>query len=155
MRPTFFPGHELRERREELGLSVYEAFRKTRVPANYIEALERGDLPALPSSCYATGFLKTYCEFLGLEAERYVDNLRACLRPSVVRFLRRENRSELRLPAWVNDAAAWAVITVLVLLAWVTYAVVVQPQAEPVHQRVEAGTLELPPSVPSGENPGF
>jgi hypothetical protein len=75
--PTF-PGSELRARREELGFSIYEAFRKTRVPANYIEALEQGDILNLPATCYAAGFLKTYCEFLGLNPE--VPRVRASFR---------------------------------------------------------------------------
>ena len=37
-----FPGEALRERREDLGLSTAEVFRKTRIPMGYIDSLERG-----------------------------------------------------------------------------------------------------------------
>ena len=143
MRQTSFPGHELRERREELGISVYEAFRKTRVPAEYIEALERGDLHRLPVACYALGFLKTYCQFLGLGPERYLDCFRACSRPSMMRFLRRDENEEFHLPSWVQEAVTWAVITAVVVLGWLTYSMVVQPQVDTADKRVEAGTVEM------------
>ncbi len=144
--PTF-PGHTLRERREELGFSVYEAFRKTRVPVNYIEALEAGDVLALPATCYAAAFLKSYCEFLGLNPERYVDTFRACARPSVTRFLRGSEEERFKAPAWFQDFVTWAVITAVILLSWITYSVVFKPQSDAPDKRVQAGTIELPPSI--------
>ena len=147
MKQTSFPGEELRARREELGLTVYEAFRRTHVPANYIEALERGDVQALPAPCYAVGFLKSYCEFLGLDADRYVDSFRACFRPSVVRFLTREGDNR-KPPAWLHDLMTWAVITAMLVLGWVTYTVVFQPQAQNPDKRVDAGSvgIQQPPA---------
>ena len=154
MKPVSFPGIELREHREALGLSIYEVFRKTHVPANYIEALERGDIHALPATCYAAGFLKTYCQFLGLNPDRYVDSFRACSRPSVVHFLRRQQEKGFQAPAWMHDFLTWAVITAVVLLAWITYSVVFQPQADAPAKRVAAGTMEVAPP-PSGPRAGF
>jgi cytoskeletal protein RodZ len=148
MKPIAFPGHELREQREELGLSVYEVFRKTRVPANYIEALERGDVQALPSACYTTGFLKTYCQCLGLDPDRYVDSFRACLRPSVTRFPGRERDQERGTPAWLQDVTTWAIVMAIVLLGWITYTVVIRPHPDDVDQRVQATTVDLTPPVP-------
>ncbi len=142
MKQASFPGGELRARREELGVTVYEAFRRTHVPANYIEALERADIHALPATCYAVGFLKSYCEFLGVESERYVDSLRACVRPSVVRFLAREG-SATRPPAWLQDLVAWAAVMAILLLGWVTYTVVFQPQTQNPNKRVDAGPMEV------------
>jgi cytoskeletal protein RodZ len=149
MRQASFPGGELRARREELGITVYEAFRRTHVPANYIEALERADVQALPATCYAVGFLKSYCEFLGLEEDRYVDSFRACVRPSVVRFLARKGDPP-RPPAWLNDLMTWSVVTSILLLGWITYTVVFQPQAQNPDKRVDAGTVELQPP-PAGQ----
>jgi cytoskeletal protein RodZ len=142
MKPASFPGGELRARREELGISVYEAFRRTHVPVNYIEALERADVQALPAACYAVGFLKSYCEFLDLDAERYVDSFRACVRPSVVRFMAREGQRS-RPPAWVQDLMTWAAVIGILLLGWVTYTVVFQPQAQNPSKRVDAGPVEI------------
>jgi cytoskeletal protein RodZ len=156
MRQTSFPGSELREQREKMGLSVYEAFRKTRVPGNYIEALERGQVHALPATCYGVGFLKTYCLFLGLNPDRYVDSFRACSRPSAVRFLRAKNGgATFRTPDWVHDAMTWAVVTAVLLLGWVTYSVVFQPSQDNADRRVEAGTVDLVAPPPQIEDAGL
>ena len=72
MKQTGFPGHELREQRQELGLSPSDVYRKTRIPMRYLSAMEEGDVSSLPPMCYAQGFVKTYCAFLGLDAERYL-----------------------------------------------------------------------------------
>jgi len=150
MKQTSFPGEELRARREQLGLTIYEAFRKTHVPSAYIEVLERGDVQALPAPCYAVGFLKSYCEFLGLESERYVDSFRACFRPSVVRFIARKGYV-YRPPAWLHDLATWAVVMALLVLGWVTYTVVLRPEAQIPDKRVDASTVGIQP--PPAEQP--
>jgi len=151
MRRTSFPGGELRARREEMGLNVYEVFRRTRVPAHYIDALERGDLRALPVSCYSVAFLKTYSEFLGLDADRYVDTFRACSRPSAMRFLRRKADPELRVPAWMHELMTWAAVLAILALGWITYNVVFHPQADVASRRVDAETVQT--ASPPG--PGF
>lgn len=141
---TTFPGNDLRQRREGLGVSIYEAYRNTRVPVKYIESIERGDVGSLPGECYSVGFLRTYCQFLELDPEPYVDTLRACSRPAPPRFPRSRADLERRAPAWMQDLMTWAVITAVILLGWVTYAVVFRPQAEVTDNRVDAGTIETP-----------
>jgi cytoskeletal protein RodZ len=146
MKQASFPGDELKTRREELGVTVYEAFRKTHVPANYIEALERADLRSLPAMCYAVGFLKSYCDFLGVDAERYVNRLRECARPAPARFLTREG-DRSRTPAWAQDFVTWAAVMGILLLGWLTYTVVFQPQAQNSDKRVNAGPMEVKQSI--------
>ncbi|MCX5771602.1 MAG: helix-turn-helix domain-containing protein [Candidatus Hydrogenedentes bacterium] len=137
---TAFPGNNLRQRRESLGVSIYEAYRNTRVPVKYIELMERGDVASLPGECYSVGFLRTYCQFLELEPDPYVDTLRACSRPAPVRFPR--SRAELERGApWMQDLMTWAVIMAVILLGWVTYAVVFRPQGEVMDKRVAAGVV--------------
>ena len=137
-----------------MGLSVYEVFRKTRVPIHSIEALERGDIQSVPGTCYAMGFLKTYCLFLGIDPERYLDALRACSQSSPSRFLRRKSNPEFKTPVWIENLATWAVITAILVLGWVTYATVFRPQVKPEESRVNAGTVEMVvPPVPT--DPGL
>jgi cytoskeleton protein RodZ len=62
-------GQKLRQARQAQALSVEEASRATRIRAHYLQAIERGDLDALPSSAQARGFLRLYASFLGLDAE--------------------------------------------------------------------------------------
>ncbi len=143
MKQTAFPGDELRARRVELALSVYEVYRNTRVPARIVEALESGEVEGLPDACYAVGFVKTYCTFLGLEPDRFVDSFRACQRPAAKRFFRRKRDRSLQYPSWLNEALTWASVLLAVALCWLTYSVVFHPQADVADKRVEAGRVEM------------
>jgi cytoskeletal protein RodZ len=91
-------GRQLREAREKLGLTLEEVERATRIRLHHLEALERGDLDALPSAVQARGFLRNYADFLGLDAEslmlRYAEAL--------------QSRSGRRFPAATDDARARA-----------------------------------------------
>jgi cytoskeletal protein RodZ len=66
-------GSLLREARERLGLTLEEVERQTRIRTYWLEALERGEFEALSSPVQARGFLRTYGEFLGLEAGDLLD----------------------------------------------------------------------------------
>lgn len=70
-------GNDLRAAREQLGLSLDEAERATRIRARYLQAIEEGRLEDLPSPVQARGFVRNYAEFLGLESDdillRYAD----------------------------------------------------------------------------------
>lgn len=72
-------GQRLREAREQLGITLEEAERATRIRTHHLEALERGDLEALPSPVQARGFLGNYADFLGLDVDeillRYAERL--------------------------------------------------------------------------------
>jgi len=156
MKQTSFPGNELREQREKLGLSLYEVFRRTRIPIGYLSALERGELHALPVACYVLGFVRTYCQFLGLKPEPYLDCFRACSRPGAAGFLRRERDGNgFRFPTWAQESLTWAVVLAIMLLGWLTYSVVFQPQADTPDKRVQAGTVELMPPPVLEKESGF
>ena len=60
-------GAKLRETRQRLGLTLDEVERATRIRTHHLEAIERGDLDALPSAVQARGFLRNYADFLGLD----------------------------------------------------------------------------------------
>lgn len=59
-------GRELREARERRGLSVDEVARQARIPARYVEALEKGDLSVFGRGPFANGYTRQYRKFLNL-----------------------------------------------------------------------------------------
>ncbi|MCX6812462.1 MAG: helix-turn-helix domain-containing protein [Candidatus Berkelbacteria bacterium] len=63
-------GEKLRRARKRLQVDLIEAELSTKVRAKYIEALEREDFELLPSDIYVRGFLATYSQYLGLDAEK-------------------------------------------------------------------------------------
>ncbi len=57
-------GERLRKTREARGLSIDDVARVLKFRADYVEALEHGEIKELPVT-YAVGFLRSYAEFLG------------------------------------------------------------------------------------------
>ena len=62
-------GAYLRELRERQGVSIDEIARSTRVLHHYLEALESDDLASLPAPVFAKGFIRAYCQALGVPAD--------------------------------------------------------------------------------------
>ena len=65
-------GVELRDARLARGLSLEDAQRATRIARRYLEALESEDFSVLPAPVFARGFLRSYAQFLGLDADTLV-----------------------------------------------------------------------------------
>jgi cytoskeletal protein RodZ len=66
-------GQTLREAREDLGVSLAEAERETRINRRYLAALEEEDEAELPAAVYTRGFIRTYCHYLGLNSDGMLD----------------------------------------------------------------------------------
>jgi len=62
-------GAYLREIRERQGISIDEIARSTRVLHHYLEVLENDDLASLPAPVFAKGFIRAYCQALGIPAD--------------------------------------------------------------------------------------
>jgi cytoskeleton protein RodZ len=59
-------GAYLRGLRERQGISLDELSRATRVLHHYLEALESDDLAALPAPVFTKGFIRAYCQAVGV-----------------------------------------------------------------------------------------
>ena len=71
-------GAYLRGLREQQGMSVDELSRATRVLSHYLEALESEDLRRLPAPVFTKGFIRAYCQSVGVppdEALRLYDRM--------------------------------------------------------------------------------
>lgn len=60
------PAEELRDARARAGISIQEAAQRTRIPAKYLDALEKGDLAMFPPGPFLGGYTRQYRRFLGL-----------------------------------------------------------------------------------------
>jgi cytoskeletal protein RodZ len=74
-------GSSLREARERRGLELPAVERATHIRSRYLAALEEERFDVLPAPAYAKGFLRTYADFLGLDAQRFVDEYSARFPP--------------------------------------------------------------------------
>ena len=70
-------GIGLREVRERLGWKLPDVAEALRIRQPYLEAIERGDLAALPGPAYQTGFVRSYAQVLGLDPEEILRRFRA------------------------------------------------------------------------------
>ncbi|MDE6195628.1 MAG: helix-turn-helix domain-containing protein, partial [Erysipelotrichaceae bacterium] len=58
----------LKQRREELGLSIEEVSHRTRLTIKYIKAIEEGDISYFKDDLsYLRFFLRSYCETIDLD----------------------------------------------------------------------------------------
>jgi cytoskeletal protein RodZ len=73
---TYTIGQRLKVEREERRLTLEKVFEATRIRVQYLQALEADDLSVMPSPVQARGYLRNYAEFLGLDVDRILDELR-------------------------------------------------------------------------------
>ena len=74
MTPTI--GQRLKAEREEQRLTLEKVFEATRIRVQYLQALEEDDLSSMPSPVQARGYLRNYAEYLGLDVEQMLHELR-------------------------------------------------------------------------------
>ena len=70
-------GDRLREARMRQGLDLSEVETATEIRAKYLRAMENDEFSMLPGSTYVKSFLRTYAEYLGLDAQLLVEEFRA------------------------------------------------------------------------------
>lgn len=68
-------GKALTEARIARGLTLHDVERDTRISSKYLQALEAGSLDVLPAPVYARAFMRTYAQYLGLNASALVQRL--------------------------------------------------------------------------------
>ena len=60
-------GKTLRDAREAKGLTVAQLAEMTRMPSSRVEALEAENFSGIPAAIYGRGFVRLYCEAVGLD----------------------------------------------------------------------------------------
>ena len=69
-------GQQLKAAREEQRITLDMAFEATRIRMSYLRALEDDDHSSLPSPVQARGYLRNYAEYLGLNIDTILEELR-------------------------------------------------------------------------------
>src|SRR3989442_4619225 len=89
-------GERLREARMRQGRDITEVEAATKIRAKYLRALENDEFSMLPGTTYVKSFLRTYAEYLGLDAHLLVEEFRA----------QHEPRGEGEMPSFVPPSRA-------------------------------------------------
>ncbi|MCL4473617.1 MAG: DUF4115 domain-containing protein [Actinobacteria bacterium] len=66
-------GTTLRDARVRRDISLQQAEDETKIRVKYIQAMENEDFDVLPAGTYVKGFLRTYAEYLDLDAQLLID----------------------------------------------------------------------------------
>ena len=66
-------GKSLREAREAKGYTASQVAEMTHIKPSVLDGLEREDFSMIAAPIYGRGFVKLYCEAVGLEAKPFVD----------------------------------------------------------------------------------
>src|SRR5215212_8197901 len=74
-------GERLREARMRQKVDIAEVERATKIRAKYLRALENDEFGLLPGSTFVKTFLRTYAEYLGLDATLLVEEYRVHYEP--------------------------------------------------------------------------
>lgn len=95
-------GADLHHLREQAGLSIEDVATSTRIQADYIAALEDGRQQDLPGAAYAIGFLRTYADYLGLDADEAVERFKdeEAVRANPTPLVFPSPLGETRRPGW-------------------------------------------------------
>lgn len=65
-------GEIFKQRRQELNLSLKEAENTTSIRANFLQAIEDGEVQKLLSPAHVQGFVKQYAVFLGIDGDKII-----------------------------------------------------------------------------------
>ena len=75
-------GSTLRETRVRRKTTLQQAEDDTKIRVKYIQAMENDDFDLMPSAAYVKGFLRTYADYLGLDADVMIEEYRSRFEPN-------------------------------------------------------------------------
>lgn len=112
-------GKHLREAREQRGLTVEQVARETNISRQYIVALEEDRYDAFPAEPYVIGFLRNYCDHLGLDTEGLLGRYRTLKiqeQPAPLEeLIRKPSPWPLRILLAVGGVAALGIVVLFVV----------------------------------------
>ncbi len=136
-------GNELRLQREEMGLSREDVFRMLRIPLDVIDKIESGELEPRPSMTYSIGFIKSYCDLLGLSPEPYIADIILAHREPKGLLNQAIHAKPKDQPPWLRETIMWVTVLAIMVLGWITYSVIFQPNAPDEPGGVQADTIDI------------
>lgn len=106
-------GEMLKEEREKYRLTLDEVAKRTRIRAEYIQALEESRFQDLPAAPFVKGYIKTYAKLLGLTYQPLIALLRRDYKESAKGAL---IPREFFAPV-MQDRLRWSPVTFIALAA--------------------------------------
>ncbi len=159
MENTLAFGRELQRERERRGISLDAVADGTKVAPRYLRALESDDVNNLPGGIFNKGFVRSYCRFVGLNEDEWLQRF-ARTAPATnedvdwAEFAENVKRSRIQTSPAMRRRW-WGVLLMLVALAaaaWALWHYVLQqrlaPKPDPIHATAAAPTAINGPAAP-------
>lgn len=155
-------GQRLRDARESIPTSLYQASRETRIRVDFIEALEADNFRFVSGGTYVKGMLKAYGKWLGLDDEllgEEFESLDGVARQMPVSQVLKEPAQAAprsRTPHWIVAAGVGASSLLLISLVGLMKPVsrVAAPPSSPSASLSSSSSVPAPiaEAIPSGVN---
>lgn len=106
-------GQFMRSAREAKGVSLEQASAETRIRRSYIDAMEDGDFRMFPGAAYATGFLRNYATYLGLNRDEVLQTYHAMSPPAGISIAPATTVGVERLRRKSRRRLVWSLISLM------------------------------------------
>lgn len=119
-------GETLKEARLKKGYDLEDIQKITKIQKRYLEAIEAGNLDALPGHFYARAFVKSYAEAVGLAPETVLEQIKPTElppphieEPRVPLRSRREERSPIQTGRWLSKTLLYLFAVLILFVIYI------------------------------------
>ena len=98
-------GATLKAAREAKGLTIAQLAEKTRIMSTIIDELEHDDFHRLPAPIYGRGFIRLYCETVGIDAKPLIAEYMEIVNGNRTTTIRERNEAPQPLPTSAQPIA--------------------------------------------------
>ena len=109
-------GDLIRSARERKGVTLEQASADTRIRRAYLDAIEDGDFRIFPGTAYATGFLRNYASYLGLNSDEILQTYHAISPPAGISIAPATTVGMERLRRRSRRKLMWSTVAVLFVI---------------------------------------
>jgi cytoskeleton protein RodZ len=155
-------GERLREARMRQKIDIAEVESATKIRAKYLRALENEEFGLLPGNTFVKTFLRTYAEYLGLDAQLLIEEYRVDyeprgegdLQPMVPRASRRRREERRRPRASRGPPGPGTAVVVVVVVVLAIFAILgLTGGNDNGSDQARSGTTDKQSKKPQRENP--
>jgi cytoskeletal protein RodZ len=138
---------KLKIKRESLGLSLDDVFKKIRIRASYLQDIENSEFHLLPDPVYTKNFIKTYARFLGVDEEPILKDYDAYINARKEELIPTRETTPEEKPFFtsvVNNKNYWGILFVfiIVFVVWL-----ILKQNSPVSEEINSPSkIKIPAS---------
>lgn len=145
-------GKIIEDKRKELGLTIEECSKKTRISKKFLEAIESDNYDAFPGEVYYLGFLRNYAQLLSLDANKLIHDYhkqKKIEEPAPIEELTKPLKKEIKFPNIGKNVIPIVIIS-LILLTIIIGIIIISNL--PKKEKVEISSNEIKNKTLKNEN---